>query len=348
MTGRLLAPSLALLLCAAPAALAQTPETVAGDTPVAPKVLVITMFAGEAAPWRENNTFTRTIPVPGLSKEFPNVECTAEDLCHMTTTMGFANAASSVAAVALSPVLDLSQTYVLIAGIAGVDPNDGTLGSAHWARYAVDGGLRHEIDPRQMPEGWSSGYLALGATEPGVKGEWSAGSEVYRLNEDLLLAAFELSRDTELSDSEDAAAYRAAYVEEAGKATPTVTICDTLSSDTYWHGTRIAEAMEAHVTLMTDGEGDYCTTQMEDNATLTALRRAADAGRLDFERVALLRTSSNFDREAAGQTAAQSLGAKSGGFPLATENAYRVGSRLTDAIVGNWDEWKDGAPVSTP
>lgn len=46
---------------------------------------------------------------------------------------------------------DLSKTYLLIAGVAGVDPACGTLGSAHWARYAIDGGLHNEIDAREAP-----------------------------------------------------------------------------------------------------------------------------------------------------------------------------------------------------
>ena len=53
--------------------------------------------------------------------------------------------------------------------------------------------------------------------------------------------------------------------------------------DTYWHGSMIAEGMEEWAKAVTDGAANYCTTQMEDNATLTALRRGADAGLLDFE-----------------------------------------------------------------
>ena len=81
--------------------------------------------------------------------------------------MGFAKAASSVSAVVLGNRFDLSRTYFLVAGIAGVDPTDGTLGSADWARYVIDGGLHHEIDPRQIPSGWKAGVVPLGAAEPG-------------------------------------------------------------------------------------------------------------------------------------------------------------------------------------
>lgn len=327
----------ALMSVVATAAIAAQPE-------IAPKAMVITMFDQEAKPWLEGASFTKEIAVPGLPKEYPTVACNEAGLCHMTTAMGFANAASSVSAMVFSGLFDLTDSYFLIAGIGGVDPTDGTLGSAHWARFVVDGGLRHEIDPRQIPEGWTSGGVALGAAEPGQKAKWQAGTEVYRLNEQLLQKAYALTKDADLLDGDEAAAYRKAYAAAPGSAAPVVSICDTLSSDTYWHGSAIAEAMGAFVTLATDGEGNYCTTQMEDNATLTALRRGADAGLLDFDRVAVLRTGSNFDREAPGQTPIASLTAPSGGFPLATANAYRVGSTLTDAILSDWNDWKDGVP----
>jgi len=36
------------------------------------------------------------VAVPGLSKAFPEVSCTDAGLCLMTTSMGYANAASSI------------------------------------------------------------------------------------------------------------------------------------------------------------------------------------------------------------------------------------------------------------
>jgi purine nucleoside permease len=262
----------------------------------------------------------------------------------MTTGMGYANAASSVAALVFGGEFDLTKTYFIIAGIAGVDPAQGTLGSAHWARFAVDGGLQQEIDPREAPADWSAGYLAIGATAPGKKAEEHYGDEVYRLNEDFLEAAFRLTGDVELADSDAAKAYRAKYAEPAATAPPQVSICDTISSDTWWEGARLGAAMEAYARLLTDGAANPCTTQQEDNATLTALKRGAEANRLDFNRVAILRTASNFDRQAPGQSAAESLAANSGGYLPAVANAHRVAARVAHAIVDNWATWSAGPP----
>ena len=327
-----------------PLCIAAPMAVVAQLQPMPPKVMVITMFGGEAKPWLEGETLTRKIAVPGLSKTFPEVSCTESGLCVLTTNMGYANAASSVSALVYSGRFDLTRTYFLIAGIAGVDPAQGTLGSAHWARYAIDGGLQNEIDAREMPRDWSSGYLGIGAGAPGRKVERRYGSEVYRLDEGLLQAAYRLTKRVELSDSDAAKTYRARYGSGPAASPPEVSICDTISSDTWWHGAKLGEAMEAFAKLVTDGAADPCTTQQEDNATLTALRRGADAKLLDFGRIALLRTASNFDREAPGQTAAESLEAKSGGYLPSVTNAYRVAARLAHAILADWDIWRIGPP----
>jgi purine nucleoside permease len=312
--------------------------------PIKPKVLVITMFGEEAKPWLAGKKLDTKVKVPGLSGEYPEVSCDSEGLCLMTTAMGFSNAASSVAALVFGKQFDLGQTYFLIGGIAGVDPKDGTLGSALWARYVVDGGLRHDIDPRQIPQDWPDGMVALGAKRPGEKAGWGAGTEVYALNSALAEKAFELTKSVELADGDDAAQYRSRYEEEAARGKPSVKLCDTVSLDTYWHGSKIGDAVERWTAQVSDGKANYCTTQMEDNATLTALKRGADAGILDFSRIAVLRTASNFDREAPGQTAIDSLGAKSGGFMPSVTNAYRVGSALTDTIIADWDVWSAGVP----
>jgi purine nucleoside permease len=99
--------------------------------------------------------------------------------------------------------------------------------------------------------------------------------------------------------------------------------------------------MEKWVELLTDGKATYCTSQMEDNATLTALKRASEAGKLDFDRIALLRTASNFDRQGEDQTALESLKSESGGFKLATTNAYRIGKAYTQTILTGWDKWQE-------
>ena len=115
------------------------------------KVLVITMFPPEAQPFIEAFALNEQIAVPGLSPDHPALRCNADDVCLVIAGMGHANVAASTLAVALDPRFDLRRSYFLIAGIAGIDPAQGTLGTAAWARWLVDVGIAHEIDAREMP-----------------------------------------------------------------------------------------------------------------------------------------------------------------------------------------------------
>jgi purine nucleoside permease len=69
--------------------------------------------------------------------------------------------------------LTFETPYFLIAGIAGIDPHQGTTGSAAWARDLVDYGISREIDSREIPRTaadpsaapWHYGYLAIYPTD---------------------------------------------------------------------------------------------------------------------------------------------------------------------------------------
>ena len=316
--------------------------------PRALKVLIITMFEPESEPWIGPLTLDQKLPVAGLLPESPALRCNGDDVCLLTAGMGHANAAASTLAVALDPQFDLRRTYFLVAGIAGIDPARGTLGTATWARWLVDAGIAHEIDAREMPRGWASGYFGIMAAGPGVKPKLDYRTEVAQLDEALLQKALALSRDAPLADGDRARAYRAHYTKAPANRPPRVTQCDTLSGDTWWHGDRLGAHARAWTKLLTDGRGTYCTTQQEDNATYNALMRAAAAGKLDSKRLAVLRTASNFDRPYSGQNARDSLKASTngvtGGFVPATKNLYLAGSPLVRDIVAHWPQWREGVP----
>ncbi len=343
---RLTSPTLrtvaaSLLLAAAPFTSALAAKAA---PPVPVKVMIITLFAPEAAPWQAKLPLTRTVRVPGLSPDYPEVKCTASGICLMTTGMGHANAAASTMALVLNPQLDLSRAYVVVTGIAGIDPNVATIGSAAWARYLVDFGLQQEFDAREAPAGWDTGYVGIGAADPSVKPKLDYRTEVFQLDEALLQKALALSRGATLEDNPTAAAYRKQYPQPAAQAAPSVQQCDTLAGDTWWHGERLGARATAWTRLLTDGKGTYCTTQQENNATYEALSRGAAAGRLDLHRVAVLRTGANFDRPHPGQTAQDSLNAASGGFPLSTANLYNAAWPLVSDIVAHWPQWRAGVP----
>jgi purine nucleoside permease len=319
------------------------------DEPIVVKVMIISMFSSEAAPWSAALKLQREVRVPGLSKDYPAVRCATTGVCQMTTGMGHANAAASMMAVIYGRQFDLRHTYFLIAGIAGIDPAHGTIGTAAWARYLVDTGIAHEIDAREMPPGWSDGIFGVLTNGPGHKPEFAYRSEVFQLDEALLQKALQLSRGATLDDSAAVAAYRKLYPRAPANKAPEVTQCDTAAGDTWWSGRRLGEHATRWTRLLTDGHGVYCTTQQEDNATLVAITRGAESGLTDVRRVAVLRTGSDFDRPYPGQSVIDSMikqRSVDGAVRIATTNLVHAGLPLVDDIVANWAKWQVGVPAS--
>jgi len=323
-------------------------------TPAAPlrvKVLVINLFSLEAKPWIAALKPMNDIAVPGLSSDYPFVRCNADAVCQMTTGMGHANAAASVMAVLFSRRFDLRETYFLIAGIAGIDPARGTLGSAAWARYLVDAGIAHEIDARELPKGWSDGYFGVLTNGPDEVPKFEYRTEVFRLDEGLLQRALALSRGAKLEDADDLRAYRRHYPDAAARHPPSVIQCDTLSGDTWWSGRRLGEHARHWTRLLTGGKGVYCTTQEEDNAVLNALTRGSESKLIDLRRIADLRSGSDFDRPYPGQQALAALldqRALTDAVTVAADNLVRAGMPLVTAIVAHWGEWQHGVPGAPP
>jgi len=319
-------------------------------TPIPVKVLVINMFGPEAQPWLKALQPTREVRVPGLASDYPAVQCTTDGVCQMTTGMGHANAAASLMAVLYSGLFDLHQSYFLVAGIAGIDPARGTLGSAAWAHYVVDFGIAHEIDARELPPGWSDGYFGIGTNSPTELPKLEYETEVFELDATLLHKALELSGSARLEDTDDMRDYRRHYTSAPANQPPTVIQCDTATADTWWTGSRLGEHARSWTRLLTGGKGTYCTSQQEDNATMEALTRAAASGLIDLRRVAVLRTGSDFDRPYPHQSAMAALQAQRAvpnAFPVATHNLVHAGMPLVADIVQRWDLWKLGAPETT-
>jgi purine nucleoside permease len=356
----------ALALAAATCAQADEHETRGswGDTHH-PKVMIVSMFGPEAQPWLEHLGPFRQIKVPGLSPDYPVVNCNRAAVCVMTTGMGHANAAASTMALVLSRVFDLSHTYFLIAGIAGINPEIGTVGSVGWARYLVDFGIQWEIDARELPSAWTTGYLGINAQTAA----WSPGqplpstlkppldyrTEVFQLNEALLQKAYALSRGAVLSDAADAQNARAHFSAQgsdpkidykAATRPPSVLQCDTLAGDTWFSGTLLGQRATEWTRLVTDGKGVYCTTQQEDNATYEALKRGASLKLVDLNRIAVLRAGSDFDRPYPGQTSIDNLLTyqTQGGFTIALQNLFLAGNPLVQDIATHWPAWRRGVP----
>lgn len=149
--------------------------------PIPVKVVVVAMFEvgedtgdqpGELQYWVERDHLDRIYPLPA---GYHAVRMSADGEMAVLTGQGTAQAAATIMALGLDPRFDFSHAYWLIAGIAGGTPERISLGSAAWARWVVDGDLGYEIDSRETPADWSTGYLPLRKTKPffSVKPSWA-------------------------------------------------------------------------------------------------------------------------------------------------------------------------------
>ena len=102
------------------------------------------------------------------------------------------------------------------------------------------------------------------------------------------------------------------------------------------------------VKYQTDGKGTYAICGMEDTGTLQSLTWLAKAGKVDINRVLVLRTASNFDQQRPGMTAAESLAetkiSQYAAYLPSLDTAYRVGHVVVDTLVTNWPQTRDHIP----
>jgi purine nucleoside permease len=320
------------------------------------KVVVVTMFEqgedtgdapGEYQLWVEREHLNRVIPMPA---GYRHVRMNADGVLGMVTGVGTAKAAASVMALGLDPRFDLSKAYWIVAGIGGGDPADVSLASAVWADHVIDGDLGYEIDARDIPADWPTGYVPLRKAKPyeqPVRRELEG--EIYTLNPDLVAWAYGLTSGVTIPDTEALRDARARFTgfPNALKG-PFVARGDTVSAGTFWHGKRMDEWANAWTRYFTGGQGNYMISAMEDTGTLQSLTFLSSAGKVDLRRVLVLRTVSNYDREAPGSTPAESLAGMGdrhySAFAAALDSAQTIGDKVVRYLVDHWAQSEKHIP----
>jgi len=337
------------------------PQKLTGQSvPLRPKVVIVAYFEigadigdrpGELQYWVERDHLERTIQVPGMSRA---VRANSDG-----TEIGIAigpgniNPAVNLMALGSDARFDLRESHWLINGIAGISPADGTIGSAVWTDFIINGDLAKEIDSREKPTAWPDGFLSLdGETQSDAKGganweddvqKWTGTDahanrrgNVIRMNVSLLEWAFHLTSHLALPEDAEMRKLRLRYAGFAGTAKgPTVQRGANLATEIFWHGKLMDAWAHRWVQFETDGVARLGTTAMNDTGTLLALHALTEQGKADWNRALLLRTASNFDMPPAGVSAAENLeNEKHGSYTAylpALEAAYTVGHPVVDA-----------------
>jgi purine nucleoside permease len=249
----------------------------------------------------------------------------------------------------LSPLFNLQKTYFLIGGIAGINPKHGTIADVAFSKYAVQVALQYELDAREIPANFSTGYVPQGAFAPDQYPTSIYGTEVFEVNSALRDLAVGFAQSATLNDTDEAKAYRAHYTSDgtttyiAATNAPGIITCDVATSDVYFSGSLLGEAFENTTTLFTNGSGVYCMTAQEDNATLEAMMRAARTRLVDFSRVIIMRTASDFDRPYPGLSVLDNLlYAPQGAFEPAVANIFLAGTPVVKGILDGWERTFEG------
>jgi purine nucleoside permease len=340
-------------------ALAVSPDAVAArPRPIPVKVVVVAMFEvgadtgdapGELQFWVERDHLDRVYELPA---GYHAVRMNSAGEMAVLTGQGTAHAAATIMALGLDPRFDLRHAYWLVAGIAGGCPDRVSLGSAAWSRWVVDGDLGYEIDAREIPPEWTTGKLPLRKTQPFEEPAEPLPGQVYALNAGLAAWAFRLTSGIALADSDKLKEIRSHFDGAAAQRPPFVTMGDELSGSTYWHGKLMDGWARAWVPYFTGGKGVFSTTAMEDTGTLESLELLARAGRVDANRVMVLRTVGNYDRQPEGLSAAESLAKQRVGAYAAylpsLEAAYTVGHAVVSELLAHWAQQYEATIPSAP
>lgn len=328
------------------------------DSPISVKMVIVTMFeigedegdkAGEFQLWKERMNLDTRFPFPNSHHDiYMNKD---KGVLGIVTGIGTAKSTAATMALGLDSRFDLSEAYWLIVGIAGVDPEDASIGSAAWAEYLVDADLAHEIDAREIPDDWETGYFARGSSGPNDTIVPTPAGEIWQLNSGLMEWAFQLTKDIPLPDFSSIAEAREKYVNYPNaRKKPFVLKGDQLAGQTFWHGKYLNDWANDWVKYWSKGKGEFVTSAMEDTGSYQSLIYLDAIEKVDINRLMVLRTASNYTLQPEGKTAAENLLADKNqgyaGLEAALESGYIVGSAVVNEILDNWSTYKDSVPLA--
>ncbi len=337
-------------LCCALSSLALAPACAA---PIEIRTVVVTAFeigadtgdaAGELQAWASEMPVTLPFPAGARPLRYD----AAKQMLVLSTGVGTNRAAVTTMALGLDPRFDLTRAYWLIAAIAGVNPNVGSIGSAAWIGDLVDTDLGYLIDSREIPADWTTGLVPYERARPFEQPVPPANGNLLPLDKPLRDWALALTASTTLPDNDGLRKVRAGFAAypQALKP-PAIMAGDEATGQGFWHGGILNRQTEQWVKYWTGGKGVFVMTGMEDSGVARAIEALGRLGRVDPRRLMVLRTASNYTIPPAGVTAAQSLKGESSvhtGLDASLHAAHVLGRKVVDEIAGDWPRYRDTIP----
>jgi purine nucleoside permease len=342
------------MLTAPALAAPKRPATSPVAAPIEVRVVIVTAFEigkdtgdrpGELQAWAEE--IPTTLPFPAGDR--PLRYDPKRKLLVLSTGVGTGRAAVTTMALGSDPRFDLSHAYWLVAAIAGVNPNEASIGSAAWIGDLVDTDLGYLIDAREIPADWPTGMVPLSKSKPyEMPVPTDRGGNLFRLNHGLRDWALALTRDMKLQDSDGLRRVRSGYTAYPPALQPPMILAgDEATGQGFWHGKILNDHTERWVKYWTGGTGRFVMTGMEDTGVVRAVDVLGRLGRADPRRVMILRTASNYTLPPPTMTVADSLKAESQeltGLRASLDAAHLLGSKVANEIAGHWDRYRANVP----
>lgn len=289
------------------------------------RVLVLTAFgpdiasdgSGELGRWLDGyGEFDHEVSMPGAQSP---IRVTDHGVGVTATGMGPTHAAASATACLASDAVNTEETYVLTAGVAGISPHAGTVGSVVIADHIVNWDAKKRYDEGTTVEPWGFGP-----------------SHAYKLDEALVVAAEQAASTVDLEDSVAAQDHREQYEGALATAPPQLKTGTSVAGADFWYGHTLASEVDSLVA--SHDAGTYATTECEGFGTAVACDRFGA-----LNRYLSVRSAANFDRPPGdGSTEDNEWRMKGPAF----RNAYCVGRAIADEIARNWGDWRDGPPTA--
>lgn len=268
------------------------------------QLVVITAFTPELQAWIDRFPLPEALPFEaGLEPNRAPLHINRERaVLGVTTGMGPTRAAASLQVLATDSRFDMSSAYFLVAGIAGIDPAFGSIGSVVIPRYLVGLGQGFYLDQighiphdRQAPD--------YGPPFPDTRSSVARGT-LHVIDASLIERALTMTAHVVLNDTANLRAARSRYTEAAALQPPKLRSGQAVSvtGQTFWAG-RESTAWARNASLyVTRGAAALAVTQEEDLAVAEALssltRRSPSLA--NVSRLIVVRSASDFTYEPSG------------------------------------------------
>ena len=264
----------------------------ASPAPLAIRVVIITAFPPELRRWISSVPLSEQV---SWVYQTPLRLNASLGVLGVTTGMGPMRATAGLMSLGHDERFDLSRSYFLVAGIAGVDPHFGSIGSAFIARYLVGLGGDYLLDGiGHVPHGRTS--VDFGPPLPSLD-DARAQNRLHTLNLPMAEWALSFGATARLPDSAALKEARRAYTaddEAPARQPPSVRYGDSVSGPTFGAG-RAWTAWARNVThYWSGGRGTFAVTQMEDLGVATALTTLTRIRRANVSRLVVMRSASDF------------------------------------------------------